>query len=311
MAGNSSKMVIFAAMAGNGLIAITKAIAAAYTGSSAMFSEAIHSAVDTGNQGLLLYGLHRAKRSPDQRHPYGYGRELYFWAFVVALLVFAVGSGVSIYEGIHKIMDPEPIQNPMVNFVVLGAALVFEGAAWYIAFKEFKRSVKGSNYFAAVAASKDPSIFAVLLEDSAAMLGLMVALIGLGLGLWLDIPELDGVASVIIGILLATIAWVLAYETKGLLIGEGADPEIERSIRRIIAHHPEVLRTNEILSLQNGPMDILVTLSLDFKDDISSQEVEAVISKMERQIRTTHADVRKVFIEAQSWRAHNRAANSN
>ncbi|WP_421781322.1 cation diffusion facilitator family transporter [Kiloniella litopenaei] len=311
MAGNSSKVVIFAAMAGNGLIAITKAVAAAYTGSSAMFSEAIHSAVDTGNQGLLLYGLHRAKRSPDQRHPYGYGRELYFWAFVVALLVFAIGSGVSIYEGIHKVMEPEPIQNPMVNFVVLGAALVFEGAAWYIAFKEFRRSVKGRSYFAAVAASKDPSIFAVLLEDSAAMLGLMIALIGLGLGLWLDIPELDGVASIVIGILLAAIAWVLAYETKGLLIGEGADPEIERSIRRIIAHHSEVLRTNEILSLQNGPMDILVTLSLDFKDDISSQDIEAVISKMERQIRTTHADVRKVFIEAQSWRGHNRAANSN
>ncbi len=311
MAGHSSKMVIFAALAGNCLIAITKAAAAAYTGSSAMFSEAIHSAVDTGNQGLLLYGLHRSKRTADARHPYGYGRELYFWAFVVALLIFAVGSGVSIYEGIHKIIEPQPIENPMINFIVLGTALIFEGAAWFVAFKEFKKKVKGRNYFAAVAASKDPSIFAVLLEDTAAMFGLLVAIAGLGLGLWLDIPELDGAASVVIGILLATIAWVLAYETKGLLIGEGADPEVETSIRRIIAKQPEILRVNEILSLQNGPMDILVTLSLDFKDGIPSQDVEGAISRMERQIRTAQPDIRKVFIEAQSWRAHNRAANSN
>ena len=311
MAGHSSKVVIFAALAGNGLIAITKAIAAAYTGSSAMFSEAIHSAVDTGNQGLLLYGLHRSARPADARHPYGYGRELYFWAFVVALLVFAIGSGVSVYEGIHKIIDPQPIENPMINFIVLGAALIFEGAAWFIAFKEFNKKVKGRNYFAAVAASKDPSIFAVLLEDTAALLGLLVAITGLGLGILLDIPEMDGLASVIIGILLAAIAWVLAYETKGLLIGEGADPEVETNIRRIIAKHPEVLRVNEILSLQNGPMDILVTLSLDFKDGILSQEIENAISKMEKQIRTAQPDVRKVFVEAQSWRAHNRAANSN
>ncbi|MCZ4280153.1 cation diffusion facilitator family transporter [Kiloniella laminariae] len=310
MAGHSSRVVIFAALAGNFLIAITKAGAAAYTGSSAMFSEAIHSAVDTGNQGLLLYGLHRSKRSPDARHPYGYGRELYFWAFVVALLIFAVGSGVSIYEGIHKIFNPEPIENPMVNFIVLGAAMVFEGAAWIIAFREFRTSVKDGKYFAAVSASKDPSIFAVLLEDSAAMLGLIVATLGLALGLWLDIPELDGVASVAIGILLAAIAWVLAYETKGLLVGEGADPEVEVAIRRIIAQQSHVLKTNEILSLQNGPMDILVTLSLDFKDGVSSENVEDTISRMEKQIRTARPDVRKVFIEAQSWRAHNRAANA-
>ncbi|WP_419904152.1 cation diffusion facilitator family transporter [Kiloniella sp.] len=311
MAGHSSRVVIFAALAGNGLIAITKAVAAAYTGSSAMFSEAIHSAVDTGNQGLLLYGLHRSTRPADARHPYGYGRELYFWAFVVALLIFAIGSGVSIYEGIHKIMDPQPIENPMINFAVLGAALIFEGAAWYIAFKEFKTKVKGRAYFAAVAASKDPSIFAVLLEDTAAMLGLLIAIAGLGLGILLDIPELDGLASVLIGILLAAIAWVLAYETKGLLIGEGADPEVEKTIRRIIVKHPEVLRVNEILSLQNGPMDILITLSLDFKDGILSQEIESAISKMEKQIRTAQPDIRKVFIEAQSWRSHNRAANGN
>ncbi|MFD2207617.1 cation diffusion facilitator family transporter [Kiloniella antarctica] len=311
MAGNSSKIVIFAALAGNGLIAITKAFAAAYTGSSAMFSEAIHSAVDTGNQGLLLYGLHRSARPADARHPYGYGRELYFWAFVVALLVFAIGSGVSIYEGIHKIMNPQPIENPMVNFIVLGAALVFEGAAWFIAFKEFNKKVKDGKYFAAVAASKDPSIFAVLLEDTAALLGLLVAMAGLGLGILLDIPELDGLASVIIGILLAIIAWVLAYETKGLLIGESANSEVETNIRRIIAKQSSILRVNEILSLQNGPMDILVTLSIDFKDGILSQEVEATIAKIEKEIRTAQPDVRKVFIEAQSWRTHNRAANGN
>lgn len=304
MAANSSQVVIIAALLGNALIAITKAIAAVITGSSAMFSEAIHSAVDTGNQGLLLYGLHRAKRGPDAQHPYGYGREVYFWAFVVALLVFAVGSGVSIYEGVHKIMEPKPISHPLVNYIVLALAMVFEGGAWIVAFREFRSRMKGKNFFAAVVASKDPSVFAVLLEDSAAMLGLVFAMSGLALAQWLEIPELDGVASVLIGILLAVIAWVLAYETKGLLIGEGADPDVEIDVRRVIAKQSEILRTNEILSMQNGPMDVLVTLSVDFKSGLTSDQVEETISRMEREIRTAQPDVRRVFIEAQSWRSH-------
>ena len=308
MASSSSKKVILAALTGNGLIAVTKFGAAWYTGSSAMFSEAIHSAVDTGNQGLLLYGLKRSGRRPDETHPFGYGKEMYFWAFVVAILIFGLGAGVSLYEGIEKIRHPHEITSPIVNYVVLGLAMVFEAGACYVAFKEFNARRGELGFFQAIRLSKDPSIFTVLLEDSAAMLGLIVAFLAIALGQALQMPVLDGVGSVVIGLILAATAVFLIWETKPLLIGEAADPRLAAAVRQVIARQSGVLRTNEVLSMHLGPNDILLNLSVDFKDSEDSKDVETAITEMEAQIKRAEPKVRRIFIEAQSWRGHRRMA---
>ena len=306
MATSGSKKVIYAALGGNSLIAVTKLAAASYTGSSAMLSEAIHSLVDTGNQTLLLYGLKRAKKPADERHPFGYGMELYFWAFVVAILIFGIGAGVSIYEGMHKIADPQTITNPAINYIVLSAAIIFEAVAWIIAFNEFRRTKGSRGYFEAVRISKDPSVFTVLFEDSAAMLGLIVALIGIYLAQTLNMPVLDGVASVVIGIILAGTAALLAYECKGLLIGEAAQEDLLEAIRWIIADTPGVERRNEMLTMHLGPSDILVNLSLDFADNLTAIDIEASVQKIEQQIKDRFPEVKRIFIEAQSWQAHHK-----
>lgn len=304
MADSGSKKVVIAALAGNGLIAITKFAAAAYTGSSAMLSEAVHSVVDTSNQALILYGLKRAGRPADETHPFGYGMELYFWTFVVAVLIFAVGAGVSIVEGIGKIRQPHPVENAYVNYAVLGAAMVFEGVAWWFAFREF-RSRKGRlGYFEALRRSKDAAVFTVLLEDSAAMLGLVVAMIGIAAAQYFDLPVLDGVASVTIGLILAAVAIFLANECKGLLVGEAAGRPVVRGIRAIAEARDGVTAVNELLSMHLGPDDILINLSIDFDDGIRAERVEAAISELEAEIKDSYPKVKRVFIEAQSIRAH-------
>ena len=304
MAKPSSKKAIFAALAGNSLIAVTKFAAAAYTGSSAMFSEAIHSVVDTGNQVLLLYGIKQSTRPADRSHPFGYGLELYFWTFVVAILIFGLGAGFSIYEGIAKVKEPHPITNPALNYIVLGFAMVFEAGAWYIAFKEFRKSNRSVGLITAIRRSKDPTIFTVLFEDTAALLGLLVAMLGIYMSGFLNLPILDGVASIIIGIILATTAALLAYECKGLLTGEAASEAIVSRIKWIIAENAHVLHVNEVLTLHLGPNDILLNVSLDFKDGLSSSQVEEAISNFESRIKGEFPEVTRVFIEAQSWTAH-------
>ncbi len=304
MASKGSKKVIIAALVGNSLIAVTKFAAAFVTGSSAMFSEAIHSLVDTGNQGLLLYGIKRAARPADDRHPFGYGREIYFWAFVVAILIFAVGAGVSFYEGWHKFHQPEPITDVYINYIVLGLAMLFEGAAWWIAWKEFNLGRGKLGVFEAVKGSKDPSIFTVLFEDTAAMLGLVTAFLGIFLSQLLNLPQLDGLASMGIGVILAGAAAFLAYETKGLLIGEGAHPELVAGVQRVLVAQNGVARVNEVLTLHQGPEDVLLTMSLDFKDGMDSSRVEEIILGLESRIKQNHPEVGRVFIEAQSWRSY-------
>lgn len=304
MAAASSKTVIYAALIGNGLIAITKFIAATLTGSAAMLSEAVHSVVDTGNQGLLLYGIKRSNRPPDDAHPFGYGMELYFWAFVVAILIFAGGAGISIYHGVEKILHPEPLTNAYVNYIVLGLAMVFEAIAWWIAFKAF-RATKGTlGWLEAVRRSKDPALFTVLFEDSAAMLGLIVAMIGIALGQALGMPVLDGVASVLIGVILAATAALLAYEAKGLLIGEGVEAKTRQGIEAVIAEQKGIYQLNELRSMHLGPEEVLLTVSVDFASDMTADQVEATISKMEKEIKERYPEVKRVFIEAQNWRAH-------
>ncbi len=304
MAAQGSKKVIYAAFIGNALIAITKFVAAFITGSSAMFSEAIHSCVDTGNQGLLLYGLARTKRPADEVHPFGYGREIYFWAFVVAIMIFAVGSGVSLYEGIHKVVHPTTIKDAYITYIVLGLAFIFEAGAWWVAYKEFNTRRGKRGMFEAIRLSKDPSVFTVLLEDTAAMLGLMAAFIGIALGQALGIPELDGVASIIIGLILAGTAILLAWETKALLIGEGADSEMVREIRQILERHPDIAHINEILTMHQGPEDVLVTVSIDYFDEHTAGTVERSIGEIERDIKGRFPIVRRLFIEVQSIKDH-------
>jgi cation diffusion facilitator family transporter len=304
MAVPSSTRVIVAALLGNLSIAVAKFGAASVTGSSAMLSEAIHSTVDTGNQWLLLYGIRRARRPPDARHPFGYGMEIYFWTFVVAMLVFALGSGLSLYEGIKHVRNPRPLEDPTVNYVVLGVAALFEAGAWGIAFREFNRRRGRIGLLAAVIRSKDPTVFTVLFEDSAALLGLTVAAVGIFASHTLDMPVLDGVASIVIGLILAGTAFLLAYESKGLLIGESAHPETVAAIRDLLSGDERIVRTNEVLTMHLGPTDVLLNLSLDFRDDLSSADVERYISEMEARIKERHPEVTRVFIEAQSWRGH-------
>ena len=299
-----SKKVIYAALVGNLAIAATKFAASALTGSSAMLSEAIHSTVDTGNQGLLLWGLHRAKRPPDHRFPLGYGKEIYFWSFVVAILIFAVGGGVSIYEGVKHILHPQPITNPTINYVVIGLALAFEGAAWYIAWRGFRATKGEMGYLEAVRGGKDPTLFVVLFEDSAAILGLLVALAGIGLSQLTGILVFDGIASVIIGLILIGASGWLAHETHGLLIGESASDRVRAQILKLIAQHPGVRHLNELLTLHMGPESILVTVSVDFEDRLSSSEVETAVTELNRKIRDSVPEANRVFIEAEKPRAH-------
>ena len=294
-----SKKVIYAALAGNTLIAVTKFIAAFMTGSSAMLSEGIHSLVDTGNQGLLLYGMKKATQPADKNFPFGHGKEIYFWSFVVAILIFALGGGISIYEGIHHLLHPQPATNPLINYLVLSLAMLFEGAAWLFAFREFKHHKGENGYIKAINQTKDPSVIVVLFEDSAALLGLLVALAGVTLTHLTGNPYYDGSASVIIGfILLGTATW-LARETKSLLIGESADPEIVRGIEELVQNNSIVEGVNEVLTMHMGPDFILVTLSADFVDSASAADVEQQVAKLDQQLRSRFPRIKRVFIEAE------------
>lgn len=298
-----SRKVIYAALAGNTLIAITKFIAAGITGSSAMISEGIHSLVDTGNQGLLLYGMKRAKKPADEHFPFGHGKEIYFWSFVVAILIFALGAGISIYEGVIHILHPKPVSDTFINYIVLGLAILFEGAAWLFAFKEFT-AVKGKwGYIEAVQRGKDPSMFVVLFEDSAALLGLVVALVGILLADLTGILYFDGIASILIGLILGGTAVWLAYETKGLLIGEAANLPVRQGIRDIVQKADYVGHVNEVLTMHMGPDYILVNISVNFIDDAVSDDIEKAVAKMDKEIKQQFPNVKRIFIEAEK-RSH-------
>jgi len=302
---SSSKKVIYAALIGNALIAVTKFSASVVTGSSAMLAEGIHSLVDTGNQGLLLYGLHKAKKPPDEKFPFGYGKEVYFWSFVVAIMVFALGAGISLYEGVLHILHPQPVENPLINYVVLGFALVFEGGAWAYAFKEFSQTKGTWSYVQAVQRGKDPTIFMVLFEDSAAVLGLIVAFLGIWLGQLTGIVYLDGIATVIIGVILGGTAVWLAYETKGLLIGESANREVVQGIRELARQLAGVIHVNEVLTMHMGPEFILVNISVDFQDGVSAEQVERSVAMLDNEIKAKHQLVKRVFVEVEDRHVFN------
>jgi cation diffusion facilitator family transporter len=297
---SGSKKVIIAAMLGNLAIAATKFVAAAFTGSSAMLSEGVHSTVDTGNQILLLHGMRRAALPADERFPFGRGKEIYFYSFVVAILIFGVGAGVSIYEGIVHLRRPELAENPLLNYAVLAISMLFEGVAWTMALREFRRTKGTRGWLRAVSRSKNPSLFVVLFEDSAAMLGLVAAFAGVLLTQITGDPRFDGAASIVIGCILAGTATWLAYETHGLLLGEGAHPEVVAAIRKMVLERPEIEVINELATLHMGPEYVVVTLSVDFADKESSCDVESVVAQLDRQIKAAFPHVKRVFVEAEA-----------
>ncbi len=299
--GGESNRVIIAALLGNVLVALTKFAAAAITGSSAMASEAVHSLVDTGNELLLLHGLRRAAKPADADHPFGHGRELYFWSFIVALAIFAVGAGASVFEGVRHIRSPVAIKNPAVNYVVLALALVFEGGSWWVAFKQFRAAKGDIGYLEAVRKSKDPTTFTVLAEDTGAILGILIALAGTVAARVLDRPVLDGAASIAIGVLLALIAIVLARETKGLLIGEPARSELVSSICAMASAQPGIERSNGLFTVHIGPRQVVAALSVDFTDTLSAGEVETIVATLEDRVRKAYPEVVSLLIKPQKW----------
>jgi len=302
---NTTTKVVYAALAGNLAIALIKFVAAAITGSSAMLSEAVHSLVDTVNELLLLYGMRRAAKVPDESHPFGYGRELYFWSFIVTLLVFALGSGVSFYEGVTHIRNPEIITNPLINYIVLAISFLCEGASWWVAFKAFRASKGKQTYFDAFRASKDPSVFIVLFEDGAALLGLLIATLGITGALVLDIPEIDGIASIGIAIVLAGTSLLLARETKELLIGETAHPHVRESIMRIAREDSDIRSVNGVFTVQMGPNQVIAALSAEFHNDLNTTQIEQCVTRIEAAIKLAHLDVTTLFVKPQTtqmWR---------
>jgi cation diffusion facilitator family transporter len=296
MVEHSSRTAVIAALAGNLLIAVTKGIAAAVSGSSAMLSESVHSVVDSGNEVLLLYGQHRAAKAPDRLHPWGYGREIYFWSFVVALLIFALGAGISIYEGIAHIQHPEPMTRPAVNYLVYGASAVFEGISWWFGWSAFQRVRGDKALLAAVHASKDPPSFMVLFEDSAALVGLVIASIATALSLHFNAPWIDGAGSICIGLVLGIVALLLARESKDLLIGERAQPGLAESIRDMAEHEPGIVGVTGILTSQLGPDQVIANVGVEFANDLRTPDIEQVIGHLETKLRKKHPELFRVFV---------------
>jgi cation diffusion facilitator family transporter len=293
-----SRVAVYGAIAANVAIAITKFVVAGITGSSAMLSEGIHSAVDTFNGILLLVGLRLSQRPATPEHPFGHGKELYFWSLIVAVLIFGLGGGVSFYEGVQHIRRPEPMRDPTWNYVVLGAAALFEGSSFIVALRQFLKTAGSRPFLEALHASKDPTAYTVVAEDAAALVGLVIAAIGIALSHRLGIPELDGVASLLIGLLLAGVAVLLIRESRGLLIGEGIRPETARAIRSIALAQPNVRDVGRILSMYVGPDDVLVTMDLDFDDGTAAADAGAAIEAVERQVRERYPMIRRLFVEA-------------
>ncbi|MDK2741272.1 MAG: cation transporter [Nitrospira sp.] len=291
---------VFAAIAGNLGIAATKFIASAMTGSSAMLAEGIHSLVDTGNGGLLLHGLRMSRKPADEEHPFGHGKELYFWALIVAILIFAVGGGMSFYEGILHILHPNPLGDGTWNYVVLAFAFVFEAISWSVAWKVFRGERNGRGVFQTIQASKDPTTYTVLLEDSVALLGIVIAFLGIFLAGWFENPYFDGSASMAIGVLLAGAAIVLASQCKRLLIGEGVSRDALERIQRMAKSDPAVELTKRPLTMYFGPHEVLLALDVQFRAGISAEEVTAAVDRIEKQIRQHYPDITRIYIEAEA-----------
>lgn len=301
---SGSKTVIYAAIASNLGIAAAKFVVAAITGSAAMAAEGIHSAVDTGNEFLLLIGEHTSAKPADAKHPFGYGKTLYFWALIVALSVFSLGGGLSIYHGIEALRHPEPLQDPMWNYVVLGVSALFEGYSWNVSRRELNKVRKpGTSLWQAVHASKDASVFTVFIEDSAALIGLAIAALGIFLGHLFDNPYFDPAASVLIGLLLVGAAFTLARETGGLLVGESIGPEATRRVRAIFDNDPAIQTVSKLMSMQLGPDEVLLTAAVQFKRGMRIDEVEGAIARLEKAVSDVYPQIQHIYFESGALRS--------
>jgi cation diffusion facilitator family transporter len=296
----TSKHAVHAALIGNVLVAVTKAVAGAWTGSASMQSEAVHSFVDTGNELLLLYGIRRAGQRADPEHPLGHGRELYFWSFIVALLVFALGAGVSLYQGIAHLRHPEPIEDPFVNYIVLGLSFIFEGASWMVSWKQFKETKGSQDVYTAFKRSKDPASFMVLFEDSAALVGIVIAALATLVATMGGMPRADGIGSILIGLVLAITAILLARESKSLLVGEQADRKLNEAIIQLAATEPGIERVNGVITAQLAPDQILDALSVEFPDELTTSQIERQVLDLERKLRANNPAIFAVFVKPQT-----------
>jgi cation diffusion facilitator family transporter len=300
-ANSSSKLSLYGGIAANVAIAISKFVAAYITGSSAMLSEGIHSLVDTGNGGLLLYGMSRSQRPADAQHPFGHGKELYFWALIVAVLIFAIGGGMSFYEGIKHLEHPEPLEDPMWNYIVLGVSIVFEGAALFLAMKALlEKQEAGSSFWTTLRTSRDPAVFASVLENAAAVAGLVIALLGVYFGHALNNPSFDGGASIIIGLLLMAVAVLLVSRTKALLVGEGVNDETTEQVQALTRQVPGVTTVRPPLTMYLSPDDVMLALDVDFDDGLTATQVEAAVVAVQDSIRAKYPEFKRIFIEAKS-----------
>lgn len=294
-------IAVYGAIVANFIIAVAKFTAAFFTGSSAMISEGIHSLVDTGNQTLILLGLRRSRLPAGPRHPFGRGKELYFWALIVAMILFGLGGGLSLYEGINHVQHPVASENPAWNYAVLAISFLVEGIAWTIAARQFAREMgQEEGVFAALRDSKDPSLFVVIMEDTAAMLGLVFAFLGVLLSQVTGNPIYDGIASILIGITLGVVAIFLAYETRNLLIGESMDLDEVEHISSLLQRDPAVLRAESPLTMHFGPRNVLLNAVVYFHSDISSEELAAAFDRMERTIQEEYPEVKRIFLDART-----------
>ncbi|HEU4870941.1 MAG TPA: cation diffusion facilitator family transporter [Pyrinomonadaceae bacterium] len=295
-----AKTAVVAAILGNLAIATTKFFAAAFSGSSAMLSEAIHSLVDTGNGGLILLGLRNSRKPPDKEHPFGHGRELYFWTLMVGVLIFGVGGGMSVYEGLTHLSHPKLIEDAKWSYIVLALSFVFESTSWYFGWKAFSKERRGRGVIEVIHSTKDPTSFSVLLEDSAALLGLVIAAVGIFLSQSFNQPYFDGAASIVIGLLLCGIATVMVYESRGLLIGEGVDHKTLQELRAIVTGDNDVAHVQHLHTIYQGPRSVLLVIELRFHDSISAVDIRKAVRRLEDRIRERYPEIKYVFFGAEA-----------
>ena len=296
--GNEKPIAVYGAIAANLVIAALKYSVSFITGSSAMLAEAIHSTADTGNELLLLLGLRRSRKPPDNTHPLGHGRELYFWSLIVAIMLFGAGAGMSIYEGITNLSHPGELKNAGWNYAVLGFAFVADGSSWTIALRQLLQQKRtGESFWRSLRTSKDPSVFIVFGEDTADLAGLLVAFLGVFLGQQLHSHYPDVIASIMVGLILATVAIYLAYESKSLLMGESADDEIVTAVQKTLLDHPDIIRARRPLSMQLSPREVFLVLEVQFKPNLPASELVKIIDELKKEIHQEHASIGQIYIE--------------
>jgi cation diffusion facilitator family transporter len=297
----SNNKSIYSALAANLLIAVTKFIAGGFTNSSSMISEGIHSMVDTVNQVLLLYGLKRSKKAPDRFRPFGYGKELYFWSFIVSIMIFGLGGGISIYQGIQHIIHPEALNDPMWNYIVLALSMIFEGSSLFIAIKEFDKVRNGLTWWDAIVKSKDPSSFLVLFEDGAAVLGLSIVFIFMLIGHNYNLPYMDGIASVLVGLLLVFVSAILARESRSLLMGEGIATETQVKIKSLAEKDEAVIQVVNMFSTYESPEEVTLMLIVEFEPDIDTEDITNSIERIRAAIKKAFPLIKLVFVQPQTY----------